>query len=125
MGRLEQRTVVVGGGTGSVGEGLVRAFLSEGACVIVPYRTEKKRDQLIDYVSDVGAGELICLEGNVGDESSIQSFRNELRAHTEKVDLAVASIGGWYYGYSLHRMPFTDWQRVLHNNLTTHFLFMT
>jgi NAD(P)-dependent dehydrogenase (short-subunit alcohol dehydrogenase family) len=124
MGRLEGQTVVVGGGTGSVGEGLTRAFLTEGARVFVPYRTEDKRDRLIDYVDDVESGELICLEGDVGDEASIQTFRNELRARTERVDLAVASIGGWYYGYSLHRMPFTDWQRVLHSNLTTHFLFM-
>lgn len=124
MGRLEGQTVVVGGGTGSVGEGLVRKFLTEDARVIVPYRTEDKRDHLTEYVSDVESGELICLEGDVGDEASIQAFRNELRANTDKVDLAVATIGGWYYGYSLHRMPFTDWQRVLHSNLTTHFLFM-
>lgn len=124
MGRLEGQVVVVGGGTGSVGEGLVRTFLSEGGTVCVPYRSEEKRDRLVDYVSDVRTGELVCLEGNVGDEASIQAFRNELRSRTEQVDLAVASIGGWYYGYSLHRMPFTDWQRVVNNNLTTHFLFM-
>lgn len=124
MAKLEGQTVVVGGGTGSVGEGLVRTFLAQGARVVVPYRNEEKRDRLVDYVSDVGTGELIMLEGNVGDEASIQAFRNELRSRADRVDLAVASIGGWYYGYSLHRMPFTDWQRVLHNNLTTHFLFM-
>ena len=124
MGRLTDQVVVVGGGTGSVGEGLVRSFLTEDATVFVPYRTEEKRDGLIDYVSDVTPGKLICLEGNVGDEASIQAFRNELRSRAERIDLAVACIGGSYYGYSLHRMPFTDWQRVLGSNLTTHFLFM-
>lgn len=124
MARLEGQTVVVGGGTGSVGEGIVRAFLTEGARVFVPYRTPEKRDRLTEYVSEVDTGELVCLGGNVGDEDSIQEFRNELRKRADRVDLAVASIGGWYYGYSLHRMPFSDWQRVLNSNLTTHFLFM-
>ncbi len=124
MNELQDQVVVVGGGTGSVGEGLVRTFLEEGATVIVPYRSEEKRRSLEQYVGGIAQGELVCLEGNIGDEESIQVFRNELHRHTDHVDLAVACIGGWYYGYSLHRMPFADWQRVLHNNLTTHFLFM-
>jgi len=124
VSRLSGQVVVVGGGTGSVGEGLVRAFLEEDATVFVPYRSDEKRDRLLEYVADITPGKLVCLEGNAGDEASIQAFRNELRARAERVDLAVACIGGWYYGYSLHRMPFTDWQRVLNNNLTTHFLFM-
>jgi NADP-dependent 3-hydroxy acid dehydrogenase YdfG len=124
MNELQNQVVVVGGGTGSVGEGLVRTFLQENATVIVPYRSEEKRLRLEQYASSISGGALICLEGNIGDEASIQVFRNELRKHTDHIDLAVACIGGWYYGYSLHRMPFSDWQRVLHNNLTTHFLFM-
>ena len=44
MGLMDGKVVVVGGGTGSVGEGLVRSFLVENATVVVPYRTEEKRD---------------------------------------------------------------------------------
>ena len=124
MNALQNQVVVVGGGTGSVGEGLVRTFLEENATVIVPCRSEEKRERLEQYVSTVPEGELVCLEGNICDEASTQVFRNELRKHTDRVDLAVACIGEWYYGYSLHRMPFADWERVLHSNLTTHFLFM-
>ena len=64
------------------------------------------------------------MKGNVGDEASVQSFRNQLLERFGRIDLAIACLGGWYYGYSLHRMPFADWERVLQNNLTTHFLFM-
>ena len=74
---------------------------------------------LNDQVTVVGGG-----TGSVGDEASVQRFRNELLERVGRVDLAIACLGGWYYGYSLHRMPFSDWERVLLNNLTTHFLFM-
>jgi len=40
------------------------------------------------------------------------------------VDLAVAWLGCWYYGYPHYRMPYRDWQMILHDNLDIHFLFM-
>jgi NAD(P)-dependent dehydrogenase (short-subunit alcohol dehydrogenase family) len=37
MNNLTNRTVLVAGGTGGVGEGMVKAFLRAGATVLVPY----------------------------------------------------------------------------------------
>jgi hypothetical protein len=42
MRRLEGSVAVVAGGTGRVGEGLVRSFLMEGAQVVVPVRTKER-----------------------------------------------------------------------------------
>ena len=124
MNELKDQVVVFGGGTGSVSEGMVRTLLEEGARVVVPCRSAEKRQRLEKYVADLQGAELLCLDANVGDEASVQAFRNDLRSRVDRIDLGIACLGGWYYGYSLHRMPFADWQRVLLNNLTTHFLFM-
>ena len=124
MNKLLDTVVVVAGGTGSVGEGLVRAFLRQGATVVVPYRTEAGRERLEDYVGDVDCGTLTCIQGSVSDEDQTARFRSELLERFGRVDLGVACLGGWYYGYSLHRMPFEHWQGVIQNNLTTHFLCM-
>ena len=122
MKKLTDTIVVVAGGTGSVGEGLVRQFLSQGATVVVPYRSDAKRARLEQYVSDIEGGTLSCIAASVSDEESMSRFRVELLNRHGRVDLGVACLGGWYYGYSLHKMPFEHWQTVIHNNLTTHFL---
>ena len=53
MARLDGKNVVVAGGTGRVGEGLVRSFLLEGAQVIVPVRSVSKEQRLRSYLGDV------------------------------------------------------------------------
>ncbi|WP_455382271.1 SDR family NAD(P)-dependent oxidoreductase [Salinispira pacifica] len=121
---LEQKTVVVAGGTGSVGEGLVRAFLEEGATVVVPCRSPAKQERLRQYVEGPGSEQLVCIPGNVGDEGSCAEFWAQVDNRYPTVDMGIACLGGWYYGYSLHRMPIDDWNRVIGDNLTSHFLFM-
>ena len=124
MAKLEGKTIVVAGGTGRVGEGLVRSFLLEGARVIVPVRSTAKDQRLRSYVEGIDTGKLVCLPTHVGDEASIREFRKRVLEEFERIDLAVACLGGWYYGYPLHRMPYRDWQMILHDNLDTYFLFM-
>lgn len=124
MGQLDDKNVVVAGGTGRVGEGLVRSFLLEGAQVIVPVRSTGKDQRLRSYVEGIETGKLFCLPTHVGEEDSIQEFRKRVLEQFKRIDLAVACLGGWYYGYPLHRMPYRDWQMILHDNLDTHFLFM-
>jgi NAD(P)-dependent dehydrogenase (short-subunit alcohol dehydrogenase family) len=124
MAKLAGKNIVVAGGTGRVGEGLVRAFLLEGAQVIVPVRSTAKDQRLRSYVEGIETGKLFCLPTHVGEEDSIQEFRKRVLEQFKRIDLAVACLGGWYYGYPLHRMPYRDWQMILHDNLDTHFLFM-
>jgi NAD(P)-dependent dehydrogenase (short-subunit alcohol dehydrogenase family) len=124
MVELEGKNVVVAGGTGRVGEGLVRSFLLEGAQVIVPVRSMAKEQRLRSYVEGVDTGRLVCMQTHVGEEDSIQDFRRRVLDEFKRVDLAVACLGGWYYGYPLHLMPYRDWQLILHDNLDTHFLFV-
>jgi NAD(P)-dependent dehydrogenase (short-subunit alcohol dehydrogenase family) len=124
MAQLQGKTVVVAGGTGRVGEGLVRSFLLEEAQVIVPVRSASKEQRLRSYLGDAGSGRLVCYPTQIGDEGSIREFRKRVLEDFKRVDLAVACLGCWYYGYPLHRMPYRDWQTILHDNLDTHFLFM-
>ncbi len=124
MGVLDGNVAVVAGGTGSVGEGIVRSFLREGAEVVVPCRSEQKRERLVSYVQDVAGDRLHLYPAIVSDEESVRDFRTAVIDNFPRVDLAVASLGGWYYGHSLHRMTFDDWNRVMHDHLTTHFLFL-
>lgn len=124
MAHLKGKNVVVAGGTGRVGEGLVRSFLLEEAQVIVPVRSTSKEQRLRSYVEGIDTGTLVCIPTHVGEEGSIREFRSRVLEKFKRIDLAVACLGCWYYGYPLHRMPYRDWQMILHDNLNTHFLFM-
>ena len=124
MESLEDNVAIVAGGTGSVGEGLVRALLRAGAEVVVPYRNERKKAALGQYVADVGQGRLHCLPARLARNDSAVELRQALRERFVRIDLAVACLGGWYYGHGLHRMPFEDWRRVVEGHLHAHFLFM-
>ena len=78
MAELEGKNVVVAGGTGRVGEGLVRSFLLEGAQVIVPVRSTAKDQRLRSYVEGADKGLLVCMPTHVGEEDSIQEFRKRV-----------------------------------------------
>jgi predicted dinucleotide-binding enzyme len=51
---------VVAGGTGSVGEGLVRSLMQAGGEVVVPYRNVRKKNAQSDWVSAEQLGEYIA-----------------------------------------------------------------
>lgn len=121
---LDQAKVVIAGGTGGVGEGLVRAFLRQGAQVLVPSRSEAKLAELHEQVSDIPTGKLTTIVGSFGEPDKAAALAEGIRGELGELDVAVASLGGWKQGPPIYEVPFEMWQRVLEDNLTSHFLAM-
>ena len=119
---LEDAKVVVAGGAGGVGEGIVRAFLKKRARVVVTSRSETKLRELQTYCRDIGTGELIPLVGDLSDESSARDMQNRLYGIFRDLDVVVASLGSWSQGNPLTSVDMLTWNRVLQDNLTSHFL---
>jgi NAD(P)-dependent dehydrogenase (short-subunit alcohol dehydrogenase family) len=124
MKSVRDAVILIAGGTGYVGEGLVESFLASGATAVVPYRSTEKADALREALPDGLPGKLDLRPAIVSVEDSADSLVDLLVRDYGGIDGAVASLGGWYYGYSLHRMPSSDWMRIVENNLTSHFMFM-
>lgn len=122
MTSLEGAKVVVAGGAGGVGEGIVRALLKQGARVIVPSRSEEKLRGLEDYCKDIGTGELMTLVGDLGDEEPARALQNQIYERFRELDVAVASLGGWWQGKPLTSVDMATWERIVRENLTSHFL---
>jgi 3-oxoacyl-[acyl-carrier protein] reductase len=117
---LTGHRVLVPGGTGAVGEGVVRAFLAAGADVIVPTRSEERSSEfrallghavnerlhlvVHDYTSFAGAQDLV---------EQIVHFRGGL-------DSVVAPIGGWWQGRTLAEIKEQDWHSAFTALATTH-----
>jgi len=97
--RFKGQYVLVLGGTGVVGTGIVRQFATEGASVIVPYRTQDKLTALRKAVGEDCWEHIISIKGDLNDEQSATTLKdNVLRAihpgKHGKLNHVVASIGG-------------------------------
>lgn len=100
----------------------MKALLKNDYTVIVPTRSEYKSERLKQYTSDIKTGELIPVIGSVNNEENAEKLRKYLIHEFKTIDMVVASLGGWQQGYTIQSYPVADWDRILKDNLTSHFL---
>ncbi|SDO20081.1 3-oxoacyl-[acyl-carrier protein] reductase [Lutimaribacter pacificus] len=118
---LSQRQAVIAGGTGDVGEGIVRAWLKTGAQVIVPTRTDGRAEQFKDVLSDLGQPEnLHIVTGHYGSFDDAQALAARITGQYGQVTDVVASIGGWWQGKPLWDVSPEEWQRYFVDMTTAH-----
>ncbi|MFI1705000.1 SDR family NAD(P)-dependent oxidoreductase [Streptomyces griseoruber] len=117
--------VVVGGGTGNIGEGIVRAGLKSGATVVVPSRSQTRLDALQRYVTDAGidATRLELVRTDIGTFDGARDFVESVASKHGRIDLSVASLGGWWSGPPLLHTEDSAWKSVMANNLDAHYYF--
>jgi NAD(P)-dependent dehydrogenase (short-subunit alcohol dehydrogenase family) len=115
---LAGKHVAVVGGTGEVGEGIVRQLLAAGARVTVPARSQAKASLLRDRI---GPDErLSIIEHGF---SSVQEAEGlaAATARSGAVDGVVASIGSFWSGPTLITVEPGEWDRLVAASLTPHY----
>lgn len=123
MAKLAGMISVVAGGTGTVGEGIVKALLHEGATVVVPSRTADAIDRLRGYLAVVNTDRLVTLVGNIGDVNDAARLRDEILKRFAHVDAVVASLGGtWDDKSKLVDVSMETWRKFWGSNLTPHYV---
>lgn len=115
----DKKVAVVAGGTGSIGEGVVKALLGRGYTVYVPVREKDHSDRLKRYVDH--SPELHLFPADLCDVTALSTLRDTLLQEAGRIDAVIVSVGADYFGYRLHRMPRADWDRSVQDNLATHF----
>lgn len=118
MMALTGQRVFVAGGTGEVGEGIVRQFLHAGATVIVSSRSEERLSHLRDLLADAPVHNLDTLQGNIGTEAGAAQLADAIG----KVQHVVAALGGWWQGTPLVDISVDQWHDLLDMGLTAHFI---
>lgn len=115
---MSDRTVLVAGGAGAVGEGAVERFLAADWRVLVPSRSQTRLDAQRERL---GAPEnLVGMLADVGTSTGATALRDQIRAQGIRLNAVVASIGGWRSGPLLVDTPLEEWHAVLEGNLTSH-----
>jgi 3-oxoacyl-[acyl-carrier protein] reductase len=118
---LSGRRVLVPGGTGGVGEGVVRAYLEAGADVVVPTRSDARGAELRTALGAVGASPLLHLPTH--DYTSFTGAEELGREMTERlggIDDVVVPVGGWWQGGRLTDVEEDDWATAFAGLATAH-----
>lgn len=120
---LKNQVILVAGGTGGVGEEIVRSLLEAGATVAVPSRSEANLERLRAYCAHVGPGQLHTLHQEMSTPDGADNVRAWLLERTGgRLDAVVAALNGRFYGKPFHTLGWGEWQDFLANYLTAHFL---
>lgn len=123
MSELSDKICVIAGGTGTVGEGLVRAFLRAGATVVVPSRDPERLAELSGWIDPALRGGLVPLTGDIGDPDDAVRLRDEILARHGRIDAVVASLGGtWEAGTPTIDVSLETWDAYHRSNLRAHFV---
>jgi NAD(P)-dependent dehydrogenase (short-subunit alcohol dehydrogenase family) len=117
---LNGKVVVVPGGTGNVGEGIVRAFLTAGATVVVPSRSQARLDALGKLIGPELTGNLKTIEAGYGTFDDTDALATKLVEELGHIDHVVSSVGGWWMGKALWQISEDDWQKVFVDVTTSH-----
>jgi NADP-dependent 3-hydroxy acid dehydrogenase YdfG len=117
------QTILIGGASGAVGEAITRSYLEQGKQVIAVVRSESRKLELKEYLGKRGQSSAIHFVVNAYEtQDDANKLQNDLVAFGQ-IDLAIASLGGWYTGSELYNLPHDDWEMIVNNSLSSHFRF--
>lgn len=118
-GRLDGKVAVVTGGASGIGLAAVRLFASEGAEIAI---VDRDVAGLREDAGEAGAGPLLLLEGDVGDEAAVERHAAAIAERFGGFDVLLA-CAGWSNRRSVPDTPLAEWEGVLNTNLTGSFLW--
>ena len=113
------KSALVAGGTGGIGEGIVKVLLDGGWTVFVPVRGKENGDRLRAFAG--GGDRLRIVKADLSVRTDVTALHEHIRGEAPSLGLVVVSVGSSYYGYSLHKIPQAEWERLISENLSTHF----
>ena len=118
----EGKVILVAGGTGAVGEGIVKYLAENGATVLVPTRSEDKALDALGYVDQPYRKNVFYLFDDISDEADAQKMHDVIVDHFEQLDGMVSSLGGWWQGAALTDITKAEWEELMQGLLTAHFV---
>jgi len=117
---LSGHRVLVPGGTGAVGGGVVRAFLTAGADVVVPTRSQQRMAEFRGVLGDAATDRLHLTVHDYTTFAGAEELAEQMATRLGGIDDVVAPIGGWWAGRTLAEIDEDDWQGAFLVLATTH-----
>jgi NAD(P)-dependent dehydrogenase (short-subunit alcohol dehydrogenase family) len=115
-GRFSGKTILIGGGTGGLGRAVSRAFLEEGAKVVVTYQKPEEFNALKTAVG-TNAASLAGQHIDVTDEAAVRNLVDGILAKHSSVDALVNAVGAYAGGSKLWELDSKIFDQMLALNL--------
>jgi 3-oxoacyl-[acyl-carrier protein] reductase len=117
---LTGHRVLVPGGTGAVGDGVVRRYLAAGADVVVPTRSQERADEFRTLLGGAASEHLHLVVHDYTSFAGADDLAAQMVANLGGIDDVVAPIGGWWAGKRLWEIDEADWSSAFVGLATTH-----
>ena len=112
----EGKIVLVAGGTGGLGQAVSKAFLNDGADLIVTFRNEQELVDLKRFLGETSS-RLIGRKIDVTDEAAVQGFMDQIASERGRLDVLVNTVGGYVGGIKLWDLDTRLFDQMLNLNL--------
>jgi 3-oxoacyl-[acyl-carrier protein] reductase len=117
---LTGRRVLVPGGSGAVGEGVVRAYLAAGADVVVPTRSREREQEFRTLLGDAATAHLHLITHDYTTFAGADQLATTMVERLGGIDDVVSPIGGWWAGKQLSEIDESDWNSAFTGLATAH-----
>lgn len=116
MKGLEQKIVLVTGGSGGLGRALAQAFLGQGARVVITARSEDKLKAAAESLG-AGGGEVVALPCDITQRKQVEILAEAIRGRWGNVQILINNAGV-AKAASFLEMPDSLWDEIIKTNLT-------
>src|SRR5947199_10469587 len=120
MGGLDEKVVLVTGGSRGIGKGIARGMAREGASVVIAARPSAALDETAAQLAELGKP-VLAVPADVTDEGQVEHLFATLLARFGRLDVLVNNAGA-FDGGPLDELSLAAWDKVIATNLTGPFL---
>ena len=119
--RLKDKVAIITGGGKGIGKAIAKAFVSEGAKVVIAATTLSKLEEAVKEFEAMG-GQARAIQTDVSDEQQVIRMVSEVIKTFGKIDILVNNSGIAGPTCKLVDLKLEDWNKVLAIDLTGYIL---
>ena len=118
---LTNKTILVTGGSGGIGQAIVKTMIGEAAKVIIHCHSGK--DRAVALAEQLPGGQICIVQANLAEEQQVKSMFDQAESAFGQVDILVANAGKWPEANTpIHEMSLQRWNETMEVNSTSIFL---
>src|SRR6267154_1972393 len=120
---VKDRVIIVTGAGQGIGRELSRQFAAAGATVVVADINRANADRVQGEIESSG-GKATAVAVDIGDKASVEAMSEAAVAQLGRIDVLInnAAIFATLKKKPFWEIPFSEWERVIHVNVTGVFL---